>query len=162
MKFFTKLNTIRNYFDLNKTSNMEGEFHCANNFGSKWEFEKPNDLQEFLLGNCGYLKEDVSGLWLREKHHPTKVESPKVEQPVKVKPEVIQPAPIVSLEPSSTETPSNVIEDTVDWSWINSLQNTKKDKEELDMYAERDLGIKLNRRNSIDNMIKDLKEQLAG
>lgn len=158
MKFFTKLNTTRNYFDLNKTSGMEGEFHCANNFGSKWKFEKPNDLQEFLLGNCGYLKEDISGLWLREKHRPTS--ETVVPNKESVTTEVITPE---ETTPHIVETTPVVNEGTldVDWAWINSLQNTKKDKEELDMYAERDLGIKLNRRNSIDNMVKDLKDKLA-
>lgn len=49
---------------------------------------------------------------------------------------------------------------TIDWDWINSLQNKKYDKEALDEWCEKELSIKLNKRNTIENMIVDLKTQL--
>lgn len=49
---------------------------------------------------------------------------------------------------------------TIDWDWINSLQNKKYDKEALDKWCEKELSIKLNKRNTIENMIIDLKTQL--
>lgn len=49
----------------------------------------------------------------------------------------------------------------VDWDMINNLKDNKYGKIELDEYAENNFGIKLNRRNTLENMIKDLKEQLG-
>ena len=60
-------------------------------------------------------------------------------------------------EPSSEE----AITENVDWEWVNSLENKKYDKIKLDEYADEKFGIKLNRVMKIDNMIADLKEQLA-
>jgi hypothetical protein len=49
----------------------------------------------------------------------------------------------------------------VDWDMINKLENKKYDKVKLDEYAEKEFGIKLNQRNTLANMIKDLEDQLA-
>lgn len=48
----------------------------------------------------------------------------------------------------------------VNWEWISSLENKKYDKEKLDQYAEEKFSISLNRRNTLENMIVDFKEQL--
>ncbi|UZV41201.1 hypothetical protein vBVpaMR16F_135 [Vibrio phage vB_VpaM_R16F] len=48
----------------------------------------------------------------------------------------------------------------VDWEWVNSLENKKYDKEKLDKYAEEKFSISLNRRNTLENMIVDFKDQL--
>lgn len=49
----------------------------------------------------------------------------------------------------------------VDWDMIEALENKKYDKIKLDEYAEKEFGIKLNQRNTLSNMIKDFKDQLA-
>lgn len=49
----------------------------------------------------------------------------------------------------------------VDWEWIESLTNTKPSKKALDEYAEKEFGLSLNRRNTLENMIIDFKEQLG-
>lgn len=49
-----------------------------------------------------------------------------------------------------------------DWKWIESLQNKKYDKEAFDEYAEKEFKIKLNKRNTLENMIADFKSQLKG
>ena len=53
------------------------------------------------------------------------------------------------------------IETEVDWEWISSLENKKYDKQKLDKYADENFSIKLNQRNTVDNMILDLKNQLG-
>ncbi len=59
-----------------------------------------------------------------------------------------------------TEGEISLTENKVDWEWVQSLKNKKYDKEDLDKYAESKFGIKLNRRNTIENMIEDFKFQL--
>lgn len=49
----------------------------------------------------------------------------------------------------------------VDWEMINSLQNKKHDKIKLDDYAKESFSIDLNRRNTLDNMVKDFVDQLT-
>lgn len=63
---------------------------------------------------------------------------------------------VTEEEVEPTESPEDV-----DWEWVNSLENKKYDKIKLDEYADEKFGIKLNRVMKIDNMIADLKEQLA-
>ena len=53
------------------------------------------------------------------------------------------------------------IEHNVDWDMINGLVNKKFDKIALDDYASAEFGIKLNQRNTLENMIVDFKAQLA-
>ena len=47
-----------------------------------------------------------------------------------------------------------------DWEWIGTLENKKYDKEKLDVYAEENFNIQLNKRNTLENMVKDFKESL--
>ena len=65
--------------------------------------------------------------------------------------EVLEDEEVEDSEEASSE---------VDWEWINSLENKKYDKEKLDKYAEEKFSISLNRRNTLENMIVDFKEQL--
>ncbi|CAH9011347.1 conserved hypothetical protein [Vibrio phage 249E41-1] len=52
-------------------------------------------------------------------------------------------------------------ESEVDWDWVSTLKNKKYDKQELDSYASDKFDIKLNQRNTLDNMIADFKSQLG-
>ncbi|AUR86332.1 hypothetical protein NVP1084O_125 [Vibrio phage 1.084.O._10N.261.49.F5] len=47
-----------------------------------------------------------------------------------------------------------------DWDWIGTLKNKKYDKVELDNYAMKEFNIKLNQRNTLENMIADFKGQI--
>ena len=48
-----------------------------------------------------------------------------------------------------------------DWGWVESLENTKKDKKRLDEYAA-GFGISLKRTMTLTNMIKAFKEEYEG
>mgnify|MGYP006883084290 CR=1 FL=1 len=50
---------------------------------------------------------------------------------------------------------------TVDWDWVESLEDNKEDKLLLDKYAEDNTGVKLKRNLKIKNMIRDFKKALA-
>ncbi|UUW39738.1 hypothetical protein VP14_051 [Vibrio phage VPMCC14] len=65
---------------------------------------------------------------------------------------------LIKLE--ATEVKELPLTSEIDWEWINSLENKKYDKEKLDVYAEEKHNIKLNKRNTLENMITDFKEQL--
>ncbi|AUR91458.1 hypothetical protein NVP1161O_016 [Vibrio phage 1.161.O._10N.261.48.C5] len=56
-----------------------------------------------------------------------------------------------------------VVEDAKepDWAWIESLENTKEDRIELDRYAEEEFSVKLSRTMKLANMVKKFKEELA-
>ena len=94
----------------------------------------------------------------------------KVEVPVKAdKEEVVtdvEPTPVQEdvqdIEPIVPEEviPVTEVGVDVDWEWVDGLKNTKYDKIELDNYAETKFEIKLNRKNTMANMILDFKSQL--
>jgi hypothetical protein len=69
--------------------------------------------------------------------------------------EEVTPEVLISLEAEQEESVS------LDLSWLDGLENNKKSKDKLDKYAEDEHGIKLNRRNTLENMIKDFKKQLS-
>ena len=48
-----------------------------------------------------------------------------------------------------------------DWGWVDSLENTKKDKKRLDEYAV-GFGVSLKRTMTLANMIKAFKEEYEG
>ena len=50
---------------------------------------------------------------------------------------------------------------TVDWDWVESLEDNKEDKLLLDKYAEDNTGVKLKRNMKIKNMIRDFKKALV-
>lgn len=54
-------------------------------------------------------------------------------------------------------------EESIDipWDWINSLENKKYDKIKLDEFASEKFNIKLNQKNTLQNMILDFKNQLG-
>ena len=56
---------------------------------------------------------------------------------------------------------SEEAEFTVDWDWVESLEDNKEDKLLLDKYAEDNTGVKLKRNMKIKNMIRDFKKALA-
>ncbi len=98
--------------------------------------------------------------------HPT-IETSEMQQKVKVEQDVVDISePLitidnsVAIEGALTEGHPTEEQPTIDWDWINSLQNKKYDKEALDVWCEKELSIKLNKRNTIENMIVDLKTQL--
>lgn len=68
-------------------------------------------------------------------------------------------SPLISLvaveDDASQEEPSEP-----NWKWIESLKNVKKDKTLFDKYAEEEFKIKLNRTNTLANMIVAFKEAL--
>ncbi|CAM0038941.1 hypothetical protein VPHK460_0018 [Vibrio phage K460] len=96
-------------------------------------------------------------------------EQEKVETPVQEEKEEVVPEPevkeVVEDSPSliSLDVEEDVTEDSKepDWAWIESLENTKDDRLELDQYAEDEFSVKLSRRKTLENMIIDFKEELA-
>lgn len=48
---------------------------------------------------------------------------------------------------------------SVDWEWVESLENNKEDKLALDEYAQ-EFNVELSRRKTLENMIIDFKEAL--
>lgn len=67
----------------------------------------------------------------------------------------------VELTPAEEIKALTSVETEIDWGWIGSLENKKYDKQKLDKYADENFSIKLNQRNTVDNMILDLKNQLG-
>lgn len=63
---------------------------------------------------------------------------------------------LTSFEPEV----SKEVEKVPDWKWIESLENTPDDRLSLDNYAAEEFSVKLSRRKTIANMIKDFKEEL--
>ena len=85
----------------------------------------------------------------------------EVEDVVKEAP-VAEVVDVVEEIVDEKETPEEIPEAeelTPDWEWIESLENTPEDKLKLDKYGET-FGVKLNRRRTLSNMIKDFKEAL--
>ena len=134
LEFFSFLNSIKNNFNLLKTANIPEELSYADHYGSKYIFNSQEDLEK-QLKIVGYRQEDIEDLWFGEFEY---VEEDEIEEEEDGEIEYVTP----------------------DWEWIESLENKKDHKIELDEYAEKEFGIKLNRQNKIDNMIKDFKEQL--
>ena len=54
-----------------------------------------------------------------------------------------------------------VVAEQPDWGWVDSLENTKKDKKRLDEYAV-GFGVSLKRTMTLANMIKAFKEEYEG
>lgn len=164
-EFITSLNDCR--VDKNITINFMNEFSVADKFGSKY-FNTEHKGMIKILRQLGANVNDVSyvdGKWYQGEapesaSEPveelidtiTLVEEESVsEDVVEVLEEVVE---VVEVE-ETTEAPE------IEWDWINSLSNTKKDKSALDDWAEVTFNIKLNKRNTLPNMIADLKEQLG-
>lgn len=166
-EFITQLNECK--VDKNMTINHMSEFGVADKFGSK-HFSTEHLGMLKILRKLGANVSDVSyvdGLWFNGEAPESAVVEPKeetdritldVQEDVTESiPEVLEVSePIIELVAEGyKETPE------IEWDWINSLSNTKKDKAALDDWAEVTLGIKLNKRNTLPNMIADLKEQLG-
>ena len=141
LEFFSFLNTINNYFNLTKTKTIPEEFSYANHYGSKCVFDSQEDLEK-QLERLGYHREDIQDLWFGEFEY---VDEDEVE---------------IDEAEEDEEAEGEVEYVTPDWEWIESLENKKDHKIELDEYADKEFGVKLNRQNKIDNMIKDFKSQL--
>ncbi|AUR93459.1 hypothetical protein NVP1187O_146 [Vibrio phage 1.187.O._10N.286.49.F1] len=137
--------------------------------GTKMLAQVLNDL----LGNYYSVEDSVTvtrqrgtlAYALQEKQE--KVETPvqeeKEEEEVITEPEVEE---VVEDSPSLISL--DVEEDVVaegskepDWAWIESLENTKDDKNEFDKYCESEFSVKLSRTMKLSNMIKKFKEELA-
>jgi hypothetical protein len=133
--------------DKHRSANFLGEYGCADVFGGTYLGNTSGDL----LDNLKYLGVDVSewsyidGYWMKGD-----TES------------VVEEVTIPEAEDLVVEEKSPEIESTeeVDWEWINTLENKKYDKVKLDEYAAEKFDIKLNQRNTIENMIIDFKTQL--
>ena len=141
------LNTGTSKLDVNMTANYVGEFGCADVFGTKFVGNNSEDL----LNNLSKLGINISGVSYQE---PFWYIGESVE-------EYIEPVvEDVVVEETQEEVVQLEEEKTIDWDWIDTLKNNKSDKATLDKYAE-DFNIKLNQRNSLKNMIIDLKEQAS-
>lgn len=79
----------------------------------------------------------------------------------KVKEDVVEKVEEVAVveELVEAQTENTLTNNTPDWAWVDTLKSVKADKVKLDKYAE-GFGIKLNRSNTLTNMIKDFKKQL--
>jgi hypothetical protein len=89
-------------------------------------------------------------------------------EPVDVVEDVIESEDeLISLTPPTeeavvTEDVEKVVADKEpDWDWIATLTNSSPSKKSLDEYAEKEFDVSLNRRNTLDNMIADFKDQLT-
>lgn len=163
-EFITQLNECK--VDKNITINYMNEFSIADKFGSKY-FNTEHTGMLRILRQLGANVSDVSyvdGLWFNgeapenvvvELKEETDTITLDVQEDVSEDVLEVSESVIEVVEEESKETPE------IEWDWINSLSNTKKDKAALDDWAEVTLGIKLNKRNTLPNMITDLKEQLG-
>tara|TARA_Y100001956_G_C4125696_1_gene189942 strand:- start:860 stop:1294 length:435 start_codon:yes stop_codon:yes gene_type:complete len=138
LEFFSFLNSIKNNFNLLKTANIPEEFSYADHYGSKYIFNSQEALEK-QLKVVGYRQEDIEDLWFGEFEY---VDEDEIK------------------DGEDGDEDGEVEYVTPDWEWIESLENKKDHKIELDEYADKEFGIKLNRQNKIDNMIKDFKAQL--
>lgn len=125
--------------DKNKTILGIKDFIIYDVFGTKYRCEGSVEAYETILLDLGA---DLST---------HRYEPPFWVPTTTKKKEVVKEEGVVETKDSSSP----------DWDWIDSLPATKKSKEELDKYAEEKFNIKLKQSNTLPNMIKDFKEQLA-
>ena len=154
-EFLEKVNNGK--VDVTRTVHNDLEFVVFDVFGTKYEASTADGL----LFNLENLTRTPLPTWSYHKPHWVKGEvvvdvedkcfTNRSEQ-IQAETEVAEP--LITLEPT-------VEKKEVKWDWIDTLRNEKDDKEALDIYAEKELGIKLNRRKTLSNMIASLKEQLG-
>ncbi len=149
--FLVELNCRK--IDLNMTKYLNKEFTFSDVFGTKYSYDNAIDMKtrlelltKELLCDWNYSQ----GYWCKGSNS---VQNPTVKEEKVV---IVTPKEITEVK--SEEIP-HVKE--VDWSWIETLKNTKEDKKAFDEYAEEDYSIKLKRTMSLENMIKDFKEKLG-
>lgn len=147
-KLVQALNTVGTTLDTNLTCNFMGEFGCADVFGTKYYGSTSVDL----LDNLKALGVDVNGVHYKEPFWFIG-DTPVVEL---VKEVVTEDKPVELVEPEK------VVEESTspDWEWISTLNNNKKDKNTLDVYAEK-FDVRLNQRNTLKNMVSDFKSKLS-
>lgn len=142
--------------DENITNNFLGEYDVADVFGTRYRNVTAEGFINSLkdLGIYG-IRTNGGGYSFEGMVNATP-KTPVIEdvivdvvEEVKVAEVAVVEAEVVAQEKKE-----------VDWEMINSLENKKYDKIKLDKYAEENFGIKLNQRNTLENMIKDFKSQL--
>lgn len=152
-----------NRIDLNRTLVQDEKFKLFDIFGTNFIASAYDGFKynlENLTGQTlsGWNYEDP--YWVFTGESPSVVEEDTITSEDVITEEI---EPVIVNEIKVIDTETSVIEEVlVDWDWINSLENKKYHKEELDKYAEEKFKIKLNKRNTLENMIADFKSQLKG
>jgi hypothetical protein len=167
IEFYTDVKQIIPELDINKTLHfLDQSFMLGDKFYSCMYLDEA--LKEFntLLGK-NYYCVDKSQLY-NEMYTIFFSDEEVVAPEEEITP--VSTSPLISLTSSEedvtdeTITEATVIEDTqvtptVDWGWVDSLENNKEDKLKLDKYAE-GFDIKINRAKTLPNMIKAFKVAL--
>lgn len=145
-----KLNPCK--IDTNITANFMGEFDVADVFGSKIKCGSASKL----LSTLKQLGADIEGITYED---PFWYLGSKIVEDI-IEDDLVEEIVETPLEDTLIEEVTTKEENTVDWEFIASLSNTKTDKIKLDEYAML-FNVKLNQSNTIKNMVKDFKKQLA-
>jgi len=151
-EFLTELKSNR--IDVNMSTYMENAFSFSDSFGTKYHCSSAKEMKarlELLIKESLEKWSYEEGYWIS--NIVALQETPIIEKPLTV----ISTKEEVKEEVSEVSLPNK----PVDWSWIETLKNTKEDKKAFDEYAEEDYSIKLKRTMSLENMIKDFKEKLG-
>lgn len=79
----------------------------------------------------------------------------KVEEVISI--EVVEEVPEEEVVPMDEQLTQTVDKESIDWEWIESLENNKQGKKDLAFYADKHFGIELKKNAKLENMIKRFK-----